>query len=674
MKRLAERTTVLLILLLVSLAAPQLPIRVSAAAGRSPVPTDASELETFLDRLMGDAMRQWHVPGAVILVVRDDAILFSKGYGYADQERQTPVTPDATVFHVHSLSKLFTATAVMQLVEQGRIELDEDVNTYLTRLRIRNPYPQPITIRHLLTHTAGFDSDQREIGGSARTENEWVPLDRYLAKRALVPIWPPGQQFLYSNAAYDLLGLVVEDVSGRPFADYVDEHILQPLRMERSSFVQLQLQPPPSRSNIAVTYRYADGQQTVAPDGLLLNVPAAGLTATATDMAHFIIAQLQDGRYGNVRIMQPATAQEMHQQHFTYDPDQPGMAYGFRRALSPRTRNGPREPPPSGAPVLWHEGGGPRATTSYLQLRPEQGFGLLLAFNSDEFRFLDQVLREFNDHFDPEVSVPSQTTPRQTATGGSDDLTRFAGIYRVTDYSHNTVSKLLLLQADDLPQVVVTGNTLGIRWLPEAPAQPEPLVHVEPLVFTSQDGRFRFTFLEDGRNQITGMAWGNLFVLEKVPWYETIGFHRGLFAAFLLVFLTAGVVWPVSAAVRRLRNRPDADAAGTGVVGERVAWFAGLLVALNGALNGLFLLGLLLVLPRALDLGLQFGMPPTLVALLAMPLMTTALVVALVPLLLPVWRCRGCSNCARGGYSVFSVVALAFVPFLLHWNLLGLQW
>src|SRR5215216_339350 len=670
MKRLAERTTVLLIVFLASLSAAQVSLRVSAAADQTSAPHDAQELETFLDPLMADAIRQWHVPGAVILVVQDDAILFSKGYGYANLERQTPVTPDATVFHVFSLSKLFTATAVMQLVEQARVELDADVNTYLTQLRIGNPYSQRITIRHLLTHTAGFDSDQREIGGSARTENEWMPLDRYLAKRALVPIWPPGQQFLYSNAAYDVLGLLVEDVSGRPFAEYMAEHILQPLGMERSSF----LQPPPLISELAVTYHYAAGQQTVAPDGLLFNVPAAGLTATATDIAHFMIAQLHNGGHGNARIMQPATAQEMHQQHFTYDPDQPGMAYGFRRALSPRTRNGPREPPPSGAPVLWHEGGGPRATTSYLQLRPEQGFGLLLAFNSDEFRFLDQVLREFNDHFDPEVSVPSQTTPRQTAIGGSDDLTRFAGIYRVTDYSHTTVSKLLLLQADDLPQVVVTGNTVGIRWLPEAPAQPEPLVHVEPLVFTSQDGRFRFTFLGDGRNQITGMVWGNLFVLEKVPWYETIGFHRGLFAVFLLVFLTAAVIWPVSALERRLRKRQDADTVSTGVVAERVVRFAGLLVALNGALNGLFLLGLLLVLPRALDLGLQFGMPPTLVALLAMPLMTTALVVGLVLLQLPVWRSRGCSNRARGGYSVSTVVALAFVPFLLHWNLLGLQW
>jgi hypothetical protein len=270
------------------------------------------------------------------------------------------------------------------------------------------------------------------------------------------------------------------------------------------------------------------------------------------------------------------------------------------------------------------------------------------------------------------VWVPSQTSPRQTPAGASDDLARFAGIYRVIDYSHNTVSKLLLIETDDLPQVVVTGNTLGIRWLPEAPAQPEPLVHVEPLVFTSEDGRFRFTFLEDGRNQITGMVWGNLFVLEKVPWYETNGVHRGLFAAFLLVFLIAGVIWPVSALERRLRKRPDADTAS--VVGERVAWFAGLLVALSGAVNGLFLLGLLLVLPRALDLGLQFGMPPTLVALFALPMMTTALAVGLVLLQLPVWRSRRWSNRGKGGYSLFTIVALAFVPFLLHWNLLGFRW
>ena len=625
------------------------------------------DLKSALDPLIARAMQEWHVPGAVVLVVQGSEIVFTKGYGYADLDKHVPVTPDTTVFHVHSLSKLFTATAVMQLVEQRKLDLDRDVNLYLTRLQISDPYSQPVTVRHLLTHTAGFDSDQREIGGWARSNADWLPLDAYLAKRAPSPMWRPGERFLYTNAAYDLLGLIVQDVSGVPFAEYMAEHVLQPLDMERSTFEQ----PPRLTSDLALTYHYADGQQTVVPDGQLLNVPAAGLSATAADMAHFMIAHLQNGRYADKQILQASTLRDMHQSHFTYESDQPGTAYGFRLAFSPRTRNGARDPPPAGTPVLWHGGGGPRAPTSQLQLEPQDGFGLFIAFNSDEFRFLDQVLAEFTDRVEPSVPDSSEATPRQTITASNSDIGRFAGIYRPVDYSRTTISKLLLLQADDLPQVIVSGDVLGIRWLPDAPTQPDPLVHVEPLVFTSEDGRFRFTFVADQTGKTTGMDWGNLFVLEKVPWYETVGFQRALYATFLLMFLMTAVAWPLHALLTRIRRPVDGRTGGS--VGVP-AVLAGLLAPLTAGLNALFLLGLLLVLSRALDLDLQFGMPPTVVALLAIPMLTTALALGLVLLAIPVWRMRTLSTFQKGVYSLVTLSALGFLPFIVYWNLLGFRW
>jgi CubicO group peptidase (beta-lactamase class C family) len=252
-KRCLERLSVLALALLSSLAAldPAMAAPSSSqlpALSAAPAPNDPQELEGFLDSVMATAMQQWQVPGAVILLVQDDAVIFSKGYGYADLERHVRVTPDGTMFHVFSLSKLFTATAIMQLVEQGQLDLDRDVNSYLTQVQVSDPFPQPVTIRHLLTHTAGFDSDQREIGGFASADAAWLPLDRYLARRALAPIWPPGQKFVYTNAAYDLLGLVVEDVSGQAFADYMAERLLQRLEMGRSTFKQ----PPPLRSDLAL--------------------------------------------------------------------------------------------------------------------------------------------------------------------------------------------------------------------------------------------------------------------------------------------------------------------------------------------------------------------------------------------------------------------------------------
>jgi len=303
-----------------------------------------------------------------------------------------------------------------------------------------------------------------------------------------------------------------------------------------------------------------------------------------------------------------------------------------------------------------------------VQLRPDQGSGLFIAYNSDEAGFLDQVLGDFNDHYDP---LPPASS-RALAPGAAEALSRFTGTYRLSDYARTTLSKVLLLASEDLPQVVPSGNSVGIRWLADGPDQPEPLVQLEPLVFASQDGRFRFTFLQDRNESITGMVWGHLFVLEKVPWYKTVAFQRGVFAMFLIGFATAALVWPLSALIPRLfkRNRVHlvdrADA--------RVGTLAAAGVAINAALNATFLLALLIILPRAFDLGLQFGMPPLLGALFSVPILTTGLALALATLTFPMvrthaWRLRACL-----AYCLYTIFALAFAPFLLYWNLLGLRW
>jgi CubicO group peptidase (beta-lactamase class C family) len=652
------------IALLASLAAVH-PKPVHAA---ETVPADAAELEAFVDGVMPDAMQQWHVQGAVIVVVRDGTVLFQKGYGYADLAQQTEMSPERTVLRVFSLSKLLTATAVMQLVEQRRIELDKDVNAYLTNIHVESPFSRPITIRHLLTHTPGFDSDQREIGGAAASSAEWLSLDDYLARRTPAPMWPSGQQFLYTNAAYDLLGLVVQDISGRPYADYMSQRILDPLGMARSTFQQ----PPALESEVAATYRYSEGQQTIVPQGLQLNVPAAGLTSTASDMAHFMIGQLEGGQYGEVRLLEASTVREMQSQQFSYEPNQPGMTFGFREALSPRTSNGFRAQASRPSQVLWHTGGGPRAPTSYMQLQPGHRFGLFVYFNSDEFGFLDHVLQRFNDHYDPPAEGANAAVLQQRSSLSAQQLNRFTGTYRLTDYSHNSIAKLLLLEADDLPQVVSSAGSLGILWLPDAPHPPEPLVQVEPLVFMSQDGQFRFTFLQDDNDAITGMVWGNLFVLERVPWYETVGFQRSVFALFLLGFVSAALVWPVRAFGRRLLNRAEARNAPQS--GSRIGLVGAFGVSAHGVLGSAFLLALLFVLSSAFDLGLQFGMPPALAALFSLPMLLTALAVALVVLAIPILRNRRSSRLARVAYCLYGAFTVAFVPFLVYWNLIGQRW
>lgn len=302
-------------------------------------PADPKELERFLDPFFAEQMERLHIPGAVFVLVKEGEIFFAKGYGYSDLERKIPVVPDRTVFRVASVSKLFTATAVMQLYERGLLRLDEDVNQYLTRFKLENNFPQPVTAAHLLTHTTGLD--ERQIGIASR--NQPIPLETNLAARMPSRVMPPGEIISYSNHGYALLGDLVEAVSGLPFSEYIDRNILHPLGMERSGFFPSQISSP----DFAVGYEYKNGSDRSLPFYGINTGPASSLMATAAEMARFMIAHLQKGRYGEARILEEATAEQIHRRQFTHHPKLAGMAYGFFEQID----NGRR--------AIYHGGGKP---------------------------------------------------------------------------------------------------------------------------------------------------------------------------------------------------------------------------------------------------------------------------------------------------------------------------
>jgi CubicO group peptidase (beta-lactamase class C family) len=199
----------------------------------APEPSSAPELtkadfEVFLDALIPSQLRNRNIAGAVVSVVKDGQVLFQKGYGYADLEGKKPVLPDKTLFRPGSISKLFTATAVMQLVEQGKLDLDRDVNDYLD-FPIPKTYPEPVTLRQLLTHTGGFEETLKNL--FVAHESDLKPLRAYLVNEMPGRIFPPGKIPSYSNYGFTLAGYIVERVSGEKFERYVDNHILKPLGM-----------------------------------------------------------------------------------------------------------------------------------------------------------------------------------------------------------------------------------------------------------------------------------------------------------------------------------------------------------------------------------------------------------------------------------------------------------
>src|SRR5882724_6640322 len=193
------------------------------------------DFETFLDALIPSQLRNRNIAGAVVSVVKDGQVLFQKGYGYADVEAKKPVLPDQTLFRPGSISKLFTATAVMQLVEQGKLDLDHDVNDYLD-FAIPKTYSQPVTPRQLLTHTAGFEDTLKNL--FVAHSSDMKPLRTYLVNQMPARIFPPSKVPSYSNYGFTLAGYIVERVSGEKFERYIENHILKPLRMTNSTFDQ----------------------------------------------------------------------------------------------------------------------------------------------------------------------------------------------------------------------------------------------------------------------------------------------------------------------------------------------------------------------------------------------------------------------------------------------------
>ncbi|HEY5731189.1 MAG TPA: serine hydrolase domain-containing protein, partial [Anaerolineales bacterium] len=328
-------------------ASALVPIKASGqATTQSAGPTDPQELEAFLDDLMSAEMAENQIPGAMVAVVEDGRVLLAKGYGYGDMADQIPVDPERTLFRVGSVSKLFTWTAVMQLLEQDKVSLDTDVNEYLD-FTIPATFPEPITLRHLLSHTAGFE--QKGTNLWRLQAGQMVLLGDWVKDNLPARVFPAGEIAVYSNYGTTLAGYTVERVSGLSFDEYVERNIFVPLGMTRSTFRQ------PLPANLAADMATGYGATDAYLEGtfeFVLDYPAGALSGTATDMARFMIAHLQNGELDGQRILLEETARQMHSQLYTPDPRLESMAYGFFES----TVNGQRILSHGGDTTLFHSG------------------------------------------------------------------------------------------------------------------------------------------------------------------------------------------------------------------------------------------------------------------------------------------------------------------------------
>ena len=645
----------LLIALLLPFAAPVTARAGRVAAGEKtsilPVqaqgPTDPAEMESFLDDLFARQMEENHIAGAAVAVVKDGQLFFAKGYGYADLENKIPINAGRTIFHVGSVGKTFTWTAVMQLVEQGKLDPDADVNDYLD-FHIPDTYPQPITLKHLMTHTSGIED--RWLGSAVSDEGGLVSVREWLAGNFPGRVRPPGEAAGYSNYNAMLAGYIVARVSGQPYEQYVQEHIFDPLGMTHSTVYSPM--PLDLREDLSVSYTYADGSFQPFPDYLVqpAGLPSGMHHASVTDMARFMIAHLQGGFYGDaateVHILNESTGRQMLTTLYTPDPRMRGTAYGFFDMSD------------NGQWTLGHSGYLP-SMHSLLLLLPDQNLGVYVAYNSAGGGGLTiqhaGFQRAFFDHYYPAPVTDSPQPPVDFAERAE----RFVGFYRYASSHSTTPERIIGLLGGFTIEITAPGD--GTLLIPMEGLELR-FVEVEPLYFRQVDGSFSLLFREDDRGNITHVFTDiqpqNGFV--KLNWYETSGFNMMLALVCLLLFVS---MLPVML-IRAIRNRRAED---SHTPASRAAVWIIFAISL---LNVLFLIGLALWFRPERPSELH-GLPLTVEIVLGLGVLAAVLTVVALVCTIPAWKDRYWSLAFRVYYTLVTVAAVAFVWFLHYWNWLG---
>ena len=501
----------------------------------NPSLSDKASLNTFMDGLMAGQMGTAHIAGASVVIVKDGQIIFSKAYGVSDDNKTVRPLANQTLFRPGSISKLIMWTAVMQLVEQGKIDLDTDVNVYLKGIQIPDTYPgQPITMRNLMTHTAGFEeSDDAKLVelNEAGVRFSADGLKQMMPKR----VFPPGRYSGYSNFGAALAGYIVQDVSGMDFEAYAQKNIFAPLNMTSSTFVE----PVPAamKPYASDAYLYANGvftNETEETIGVLY--PAGSLFSTADDMGNFMIAHLQNGRFRDNRIMREETATLMHSAQFSSDPRMPPMDLGFYGGEV------------NGRTIVQH-GGDLNFFHSQLTMVPGENLGIFVSYNTQTASsnpVRDNLVQSFMDEYYPVVH--SQPMPM---AGYKERIGQYAGDYlydRTIFSDYHNIKNIAPFAA----KATDSGTLLFMN---------KQFVETEPGYFRQIDGADSLLFKKDANGNVVEAYDASLpfFAFFRVPGYDAASFNVNLMLVLKIVFGLTLLLWAVKAVqtlyMRFVKNR-----------------------------------------------------------------------------------------------------------------------
>ena len=649
--------SLLALAVLFSMAQPAL------AQGNSP--NDPKELEVFLDAYLAEQMKTHHIPGVVITFVKDDEVFFSKGYGYADIEEQTLFDPEQTLLTTASLGKAFTAVGILQLNEQGVIDMQEDVRPYLTEFKLKTRFEQPLTFANLLTHTDGFEA--RMIGVAAQTQDDLLPLGQLIQTYTPTQIYSPGQYMTYGDFAANLSGYLTQEISGMSFEQYMEENILIPLGMTSSTFDQNLSDEMMAR--LAVGYEYQDGHQEPVPFFYIRYAPAGGLRTTASDMNHFMLALLNNGTYDAAQILNEKTVEMMFTQQFAPDPKMAGITYG----LFEHFENGQR--------VLLRDGDGV-GTRSRMVLFTEQDMGFFISYNSGDSNLRLDIVSAFLDHYYPEedANTPVPTDDYQQRAS------QFTGTYRPLQADTTSFGKSMYFFSQLVEVADTDEGYLSIAAAGMGGEQSSVMggfegtslwVEIEPLYFERVDGYGQLSFVQNEAGDIIQMISGQGYhsTFAKVSWYENQSFHILLIALCAVLIasmqLSTFISVPLRALIRKIRKQESS---------VNSPWVAVLAYAWTILVSGMLVLFVIRAIGVLYAIDAVAGMPNFVWGI------TDDMISALNSIYPPVffalplpvfvglaWGNRWWKVSTRVHYTLVTLAVLAVIWWAHYWNLVGFR-
>ncbi len=602
---------------------------------------DSVHVDAFMDGLMASTLANNNIAGATVCIVKDNEILLLKGYGYHDLEERLPVDPEETLFRIGSVSKLFVWVAVMQLVEQGLLDLNRDINDYLVDIKIPDTFEEPISMTHLMSHTAGFEDI---ITGLFAEELAMMPLDEVLKRQLPARVRPPGVHAAYSNHGTALAAYIVELISGMDWNEYVEKNIIFPLEMHKTTFRQPL--PDDFAESMSKGYKYQEGD-LIEMDFEFVSIPPAGsVTTTARDMADFMRMFLNNGYFDNTAILDSATYAKMLEPVMYHAPMVNPCRYGFMD-ISRKCQQ-----------IIGH-GGSTFWFHSLMTLFPQHNLGFFFSFNSDGgamayLNVLDAFIEQYFEkkkELNPAIELSKNY------------MNKFAGSYKLNRHPHTDYTKIISLLGQN--KVVVENNMLKTNLMGEV----KYWVPIDSLIFREKNSCEILAFEKDEKGRIAHGFLGSWSIMaaDRVPFLESQTLNMAIFLIAIIFSLFLLIFWP-SLFFTRMNYKPIRKTLKILPLPAKLsAWWAAFILLL-----------FYIVLSQAIGdpEKVVYSAPPAsgMIFALILPFVFIILTILMIYNSIKIVPAKNIKLRSRVFYALITLVNIIVICQLYYWNFIGFKY